>query len=84
MYRLNIEKTQGKIIHSTESREFNLITDKGVEFMVRWEEGWEYSNYLTTLSENGTSVEESFRQVWDEEPLYEFLMNMEWEQDDVL
>ena len=82
MYKLNKEKTQGIIVHSTETREYHLLTQEGLTFTVRCEEGWEYSNYLTTLSEDGTSVEESFRQVWDEDPLNEFLVNMEWEQDE--
>lgn len=73
MYKLNKEKTQGIIVHSTETREYHLLTQEGLTFTVRCEEGWEYSNYLTTLSEDGTSVEESFRQVWDSDSLDEFL-----------
>lgn len=80
MYTVDKEKQQGDLIYTVETREYHLKTQEGLEFTVRIEESWDWTNYFTDLTEDGTAVD-TIRQVWDNEPLYDFLMNVDWDEE---
>ena len=63
MYTINKEKEQEVVISTVETKEYHLLTDEGLEFVVRVEDGWDWVVYHTDLSEDGKSILNSFRQL---------------------
>lgn len=78
MYTINEDKEQGNLVNTVQTTEYHLKTQEGLEFIVRLEDSWDSSNYYTNLSEDGASVDDFVRQLWDNEPLYDFFVDINW------
>jgi hypothetical protein len=76
--KLNKEKEQEKVIYTIETKEYHLLTEEGLEFIVRIEDAWDWSNYYTNLSEDGKSILNSFRELHHgtNDPIIEFFYNI--------
>jgi hypothetical protein len=77
--KLNKQKEQEKVIFTIETKEYHLLTEEGLEFIVRIEDAWEWVNYYTNLSEDGKSILNSFRELHygTNDPIIEFFYNID-------
>jgi hypothetical protein len=80
MYKLDITKVQGQIVHEVVTHVYHLVTEDGLEFRVHHEDGWDYSTYYTNLSKEGTEVGVLREVEWDE-PLQDFLMETDFSEE---
>jgi hypothetical protein len=80
MYKINKEKEQEKVIWTIETKEYHLITEEGLEFIVRQQDAWEWVDYHTDLSEDGKSILKGFRKLEytsPPDPIIEFFNNID-------
>ena len=80
MLRLNKEKEQESVIWTVETKEYHLVTEDGLEFIVRQQDAWEWVTYYTDLSEDGTSILKGFRELkftTPSDPIIEFFYNID-------
>jgi len=80
MYKINKEKEQEKVIWTIETKEYHLITEEGLEFIVRQQDAWEWVDYHTDLSEDGKSILKGFRKLeytTPPDPIIEFFNNID-------
>jgi hypothetical protein len=80
MYKINKEKEQEKVIWTIETKEYHLINEEGLEFIVRQQDAWEWVDYHTDLSEDGKSILKGFRKLEYTSPLdpiIEFFNNID-------
>ena len=80
MLRLNKEKEQESVIWTVETKEYHLVTEDGLEFIVRQQDAWEWVTYYTNLSEDGTSILKEFRELkftTPPDPIIEFFYNID-------
>ena len=63
MFKLDKEKEQEVVIWTIETKEYHLVTNEGLEFIVRQQDAWEWVNYYTNLSEDGKSILKEFREL---------------------
>jgi hypothetical protein len=80
MYKINKEKEQEKVIWTIETKEYHLITEEGLEFIVRQQDAWEWVDYHTDLSEDGKSILKGFRKLEytsPPNPIIEFFNNID-------
>jgi hypothetical protein len=80
MYKINKEKKQEVVIFTIETKEYHLLTEQGLEFIVREEDAWEWVNYYTDLSEDGKSILSVFRKLKftsPPDPIIEFFNNID-------
>jgi hypothetical protein len=80
MYKINKEKKQEKVIWTIETKEYHLITEEGLEFIVRQQDAWEWVDYHTDLSEDGKSILKGFRKLEytsPPDPIIEFFNNID-------
>jgi hypothetical protein len=80
MFKLNKEREQEKVIWTIETKEYHLITEEGLEFIVRQQDAWEWVDYHTHLSEDGKSILKGFRKLEytsPPNPIIEFFNNID-------
>lgn len=80
MFKLNKEKEQDVVIWTIETKEYHLVTEGGLEFIVRQQDAWEWVNYYTNLSEDGKSILKEFRELkftTPPDPIIEFFYNID-------
>ena len=80
MFKLNKEREQEKVIWTIETKEYHLITEEGLEFIVRQQDAWEWVDYYTHLSEDGKSILKGFRKLkftTPPDPIIEFFYNID-------
>jgi hypothetical protein len=80
MFKLNKEREQEKVIWTIETKEYHLITEEGLEFIVRQQDAWEWVDYHTDLSEDGKSILKGFRKLEYTSPpdsIIEFFNNID-------
>ena len=80
MYKINKEKEQEVVISTIETKEFHLVTEEGLEFIVRQQDAWEWVTYYTNLSEDGKTISKGFRELkWTTPPdsIIEFFNNID-------
>ena len=80
MYKINKEKEQEVVISTIETKEYHLVTQEGLEFIVRQEDAWEWVTYYTNLSEDGKTISKGFRELkWTTppDPIIDFFNNID-------
>ena len=80
MFKLDKEKEQEVVIWTIETKEYHLVTNEGLEFIVRQQDAWEWVNYYTNLSEDGKSILKEFRELkftTPPDPIIEFFYNID-------
>lgn len=73
MYKLNenSEKEQARVVYEKITREWDCITEEGVEFKIRISEDGNGSEYWTNIQEDGT-VDRFYEPSFDSE-IYTFI-----------
>lgn len=80
MFKLDKEKEQEVVIWTIKTKEYHLVTNEGLEFIVRQQDAWEWVNYYTNLSEDGKSILKEFRELkftTPPDPIIEFFYNID-------